>query len=229
MHEALERNKERLRRVLITEVGCPVTVSGSQIESPIEEVKHWAEHGKNFEYLVDTGVHHTQLGPARRKIHYEAIGVVGAITPWNVPFYLNIAETVPALMAGNTVVLKPAQFTPWSGSEYGRIVAEETDIPAGVFNVVVSNANEVGAALSADPRVDMITFTGSTATGRAILAAGAADGEEDAARVGRQVRAHRARRRRLQLRVADGRDDGVRDVGSVLHPAQPDPVAAQPI
>ena len=61
------------------------------------------------------------------------------------PFYLNVAETVPALMAGNTVVLKPAQLTPWSGSEYGRIVAEETDIPAGVFNVVVSNANEAGA------------------------------------------------------------------------------------
>ena len=173
LHDAFERNKERLRRILITEVGCPVTVSGSQIESPIEEVKHWAEHGRNFTYLEDTGVHPTQLGPARRKIHYEPIGVVGAITPWNVPFYLNVAETVPALMAGNTVVLKPAQLTPWSGSEYGRIVAEETDIPAGVFNVVVSNSNEVGAALSADPRVDMITFTGSTATGRAILAAGA--------------------------------------------------------
>jgi aldehyde dehydrogenase (NAD+) len=169
----LERNKERLRRVLITEVGCPITVTGSQIESPIEEVKHWAEHGRAFEYLVDNGLHETPLGTARRKIHYEPVGVVGAITPWNVPFYLNIAETVPALMAGNTVVLKPAQLTPWSGSEYGRIVAEETDIPAGVFNVVVSNANEVGAALSADPRVDMITFTGSTATGRAILAAGA--------------------------------------------------------
>ncbi len=179
LHEALERNKERLRRILITEVGCPpVSVSGSQIESPIEEVRHWAEHGKNFDYLVDNGVHDTPPlgGPARRKIHYEAVGVVGgAITPWNVPFYLNVAETVPALMAGNTVVLKPAQLTPWSGSEYGRIVAEETDIPAGgVFNVVVSNSNEVGAALSADPRVDMITFTGSTATGRAILAAGAA-------------------------------------------------------
>lgn len=173
LHEALERNKERLRRILVTEVGCPVTVTGSQIESPIEEVKHWAEHGRNFDYLVDTGVHPTQLGPARRKIHYEPVGVVGAITPWNVPFYLNIAETVPALMAGNTVVLKPAQLTPWSGTEYGRIVAEETDIPAGVFNVVVSNANEVGAALSADARVDMITFTGSTSTGRAILAAGA--------------------------------------------------------
>jgi aldehyde dehydrogenase (NAD+) len=173
LHDALERNKERLRRVLITEVGCPVTVSASQIESPIAEVKHWAEHGRAFEYLVDNGLHETPLGPARRKIHYEPVGVVGAITPWNVPFYLNVAETVPALMAGNTVVLKPAQLTPWSGTEYGRIVAEETDIPAGVFNVVVSNANEVGAALSADPRVDMITFTGSTATGRAILAAGA--------------------------------------------------------
>ncbi|MCV7434469.1 aldehyde dehydrogenase family protein [Mycolicibacterium bacteremicum] len=174
LHEAFERNKERLRRILITEVGCPVKVTGSQIESPIDEVRHWAEHGRAFEYLVDNGVHDTPLGPARRKIHYEPVGVVGAITPWNVPFYLNVAETVPALMAGNTVVLKPAQLTPWSGSEYGRIVAEETDIPAGVFNVVVGNANEVGAALSADPRVDMITFTGSTATGRAILAAGAA-------------------------------------------------------
>jgi acyl-CoA reductase-like NAD-dependent aldehyde dehydrogenase len=173
LHDALERNAERLRRILITEVGCPVTVSGSQIESPIAEVKHWAEHGRDFEYLQDTGLHDTPMGPARRKLSYEAVGVVGAITPWNVPFYLNIAETVPALMAGNTVVLKPAQLTPWSGSEYGRIVAEETDIPAGVFNVVTSNANEVGAALSADPRVDMITFTGSTATGRAILAAGA--------------------------------------------------------
>ena len=98
--QALERNKERLRRILITEVGCPVTVTGSQIESPIAEVTHWAEHGKNFDYLVDNGVHETALGPARRKIHYEPVGVVGAITPWNVPFYLNIAETVPALMAG---------------------------------------------------------------------------------------------------------------------------------
>jgi len=173
LHDAMERNQERLRRILITEVGCPVTVTGSQIEAPIHEIAHWAEFGGSFDYLRDNGVHETPLGPAKRKLRYEPQGVVGAITPWNVPLYLNVAETVPALMAGNTVVLKPAQLTPWSGTELGRIVAEETDIPAGVFNVVVSNANEVGAALSADPRVDMITFTGSTATGRAILAAGA--------------------------------------------------------
>jgi len=173
LHDALERNKERLRRIVVTEVGCPISVTGSQIEDPIDEVQHWAEYGRNFEYLRDTGIHQAPMGTARRTLAFDPVGVVGAITPWNVPFYLNVAETAPALMAGNTVVLKPAQLTPWSGAELGRIVAEETDIPPGVFNVVVSNANEVGAALSADPRVDMITFTGSTAIGRAILAAAA--------------------------------------------------------
>ena len=73
LHDALEANKERLRRILITEVGCPVTVSGSQIESPIDEVKHWAEHGRDFEYLQDTGLHDTPMGPARRKLHFEPI------------------------------------------------------------------------------------------------------------------------------------------------------------
>ena len=174
LHDALERNKERLRRIVVTEVGCPISVTGSQVEDPIAEVRHWAEYGRDFEYLRDTGVHKAVMGTSRRPLQFDPVGVVGAITPWNVPLYLNIAESAPALMAGNTVVLKPAQLTPWSGTELGRIVAEETDIPPGVFNVVSSNANEVGAALSADPRVDMITFTGSTATGRAILAAAAA-------------------------------------------------------
>ena len=132
LHEALERNSERLRRIVVTEVGCPISITGSQIEDPIAEVKHWADYGRDFDYLVDTGVHQAVMGTARRTLAFDPVGVVGAITPWNVPFYLNIAETIPPLMAGNTVVLKPAQLTPWSGSELGRIVAEETDIPAGV-------------------------------------------------------------------------------------------------
>lgn len=173
LSDALEADKEHLRRVIITEVGTPVSMTGGQVEMPLAEVGHWADYGKRFEYLVDTGLHDTGMGMARRSLQFDPIGVVGAITPWNSPLYLNVAETIPALMAGNAVVLKPAQLTPWSGSELARIVAEHTDIPAGIFNVVVSNANEVGAALSADPRVDMVTFTGSTAVGRAILAAGA--------------------------------------------------------
>jgi acyl-CoA reductase-like NAD-dependent aldehyde dehydrogenase len=173
LHDALQANKERLRHIVVTEAGCPISLTTPQIDDPIAEIAPWAEYGRSFEYLQDVGVHQSPLGPTRRLIHYDPIGVVGAITPWNLPFYLDVSETVPALIAGNTVVLKPAQLTPWSGSELGRIVAEETDIPPGVFNVVVSNANEVGAALAADPRVDMIVFTGSTATGRSILAGAA--------------------------------------------------------
>jgi aldehyde dehydrogenase (NAD+) len=73
LHGAFERNAERLRRIVVTEVGCPISMSGSQIDEPIKEVKHRAEHGRAVEYLEDIGVHDTQLGPARRKIHYDPV------------------------------------------------------------------------------------------------------------------------------------------------------------
>jgi acyl-CoA reductase-like NAD-dependent aldehyde dehydrogenase len=175
LHAAIDEEKDRLRRIVVTEVGTPIAMTYSiQTDFVISEIAHWAEFGRNFDYWQDTGVRDTLGGrKARHLLQYDPVGVVGAITPWNTPLYLNVAESVPALMAGNAVVLKPAQLTPWSGAELGRIVAEKTDIPPGIFNVVISNANEVGAALSADPRVDMITFTGSTATGRKVLAAAA--------------------------------------------------------
>jgi aldehyde dehydrogenase (NAD+) len=175
LRDALTNEKERLRRIVVTEVGAPImTTHTIQLEFPLVEAGHWPTFGREFNYWQDTGTHSSLGATARRILQYEAVGVVGAITPWNVPLYLNIAESVPALMAGNAVVLKPSQLTPWSGSEIGRIVAEHTDIPAGIFNVVTSNSNDVGAALSSDPRVDMVTFTGSTATGKRVYAAAAA-------------------------------------------------------
>ena len=106
-------------------------------------------------------------------VRREAVGVVGAITPWNFPHQINLAKIGPALAAGNTVVLKPAPDTPWVAAELGRLVAEHTDIPPGVVNIVTPRDNAVAALLSTDPRVDMVSFTGSTATGRAIMAAAA--------------------------------------------------------
>jgi aldehyde dehydrogenase (NAD+) len=174
LRDALVEDKERLRRIVVTEAGTPIAMTRMiQLEFPIVEAGHWPEFGRTFEYWRDSGVHQGLGTRSRRILQFEPIGVVGAITPWNAPLHLNIAESFPALMAGNAVVLKPAQLTPWSGTELGRLVAEKTDIPAGIFNVVVSNDNEVGAALTSDPRVDMITFTGSTATGRRVLAAAA--------------------------------------------------------
>jgi aldehyde dehydrogenase (NAD+) len=84
-----------------------------------------------------------------------------------------MAEVAPALAAGCTVVLKPAPDTPWAATELGRLAAEHTDMPPGVLNVVTSSDHLVGQQLASDPRVDMISFTGSTATGRKVLAAAA--------------------------------------------------------
>jgi aldehyde dehydrogenase (NAD+) len=109
-----------------------------------------------------------------RRVVREPIGVVGAVTPWNFPFMLNLSKIVPALAAGNAVVLKPAPDTPWSATFLGRLAAEQTDLPPGVLNVVPSaDPAAVGELLSSDPRVDMVSFTGSTATGRRIMARGA--------------------------------------------------------
>ena len=109
-----------------------------------------------------------------RRILREAVGVVGAITPWNFPFMLNLSKVGPALAAGNTVVLKPAPDTPWSATAIGKIAAEETDLPPGVLNIVTAGDKaEIGEVLTGDPRVDMISFTGSSMTGRRIMARGA--------------------------------------------------------
>jgi aldehyde dehydrogenase (NAD+) len=110
---------------------------------------------------------------SRRTVRREAVGVVAAITPWNFPNQINLAKVGPALAAGNTVILKPAPDTPWLAAELGRLAAEHTDLPPGVFNVVTPRDNRVAAMLAEDPRVDLVSFTGSTATGRAIMAAAA--------------------------------------------------------
>ena len=87
---------------------------------------------------------------------------------------LNLSKLVPALAAGNTVVLKAAPDTPWSATFIGKLAAEFTDMPAGVFNVITSaDPAAAGEALTTDPRVDMISFTGSTAVGKRIMANGA--------------------------------------------------------
>src|ERR1700760_2327351 len=105
---------------------------------------------------------------ARRVVRKEAAGVVSAITPWNYPFQLNLTKTGAALAAGCSVVLKPAPDTPWSGTLLAAAAAE-TDIPAGVLNIVTTSDNAVAEIMTTHAEVDHVTFTGSTATGRRIM------------------------------------------------------------
>ncbi|MBN3801895.1 aldehyde dehydrogenase [Paraburkholderia sp. Ac-20336] len=101
----------------------------------------------------------------------KPMGVVAGILPWNFPFFLIARKMAPALLTGNTIVIKPSEETPNNCFEFARLVAE-TDLPPGVFNVV-SGAGEVGAALAASDRIDMVSFTGSVPTGAKIMAAAA--------------------------------------------------------
>ena len=101
-----------------------------------------------------------------RQVWREAVGVVGAIVPWNFPFEVTIQKLGQALATGNTVVLKPAPDTPFNATRLGRLIAEHTDIPAGVVNVVTASDHLVGEQLTVSPKVDLISFTGSTRCGQ---------------------------------------------------------------
>jgi aldehyde dehydrogenase (NAD+) len=173
-HQALLDNAEQLRELTVAEVGAPAfLVTGPQFDTPVETLKWTIDLAESYEWETDLGIGDTMGIQSRRTIRREAVGVVAAITPWNFPNQINLAKIGPALAAGNTVVLKPAPDTPWVAAELGRLLAEHTDIPAGVFNVVTPRDNAVAGLLTTDPRVDLVSFTGSTNTGRAIAAAAA--------------------------------------------------------
>ena len=175
LHAGLLAEKEQLRSIVVREAGAPVALTGfMHVDDPIEMLAYWARKAESSVYETPmTDV--TFLGrPQRRLLRREAMGVVGAITPWNVPLLLNLTKIGAALAAGCTVVLKPAPDTPWSATHLGRIAATATELPPGVLNIVASSDPLVGEALARDPRVDMVTFTGSTATGRRVMEVGAA-------------------------------------------------------
>jgi aldehyde dehydrogenase (NAD+) len=175
LQSAIEREKEDLREELIAEVGCPaMTTQSAQLDWPLaESLRYPAGLIDEFEWertLAGGGL----FGERNvRTVVKEPVGVVAAITPSNFPIEVILNKLGPALAAGNTVVLKPDPHTPWNATRLGRLVAEHTDIPAGVLNVVTTPSNDVAAILGTDPRVDMISFTGSTAVGKLLMRQGA--------------------------------------------------------
>ncbi len=175
LHQALLDHKDDLVEITVAEVGAPrMLMDGPQLGAPLGFIPFYADLAEGYEWIHDLGDADTMAGRAHRWVEREAKGVVAAITPWNYPNQINIAKVAPALAAGCTVVLKPAPDTPWTGLALGRLAAEHTDIPAGVFNVVTAADKAIGEVLTTSPLVDMVSFTGSTAVGRRIMEAGAA-------------------------------------------------------
>ncbi|WP_179873331.1 aldehyde dehydrogenase [Microcella indica] len=166
--DLMARDREALALADCRDMGKPVSQALDDVDRSILNIRFFADQARLSQadaYPMDSG-HHAYT-------RYEAAGVVVAIAPWNFPLMLETWKVAPALAWGNTVVLKPAEDTPASATMLARL-AIEAGLPPGVLNVVHGfGPDSVGQFLTEDPRVDRITFTGESGTGRAISRAAA--------------------------------------------------------
>jgi aldehyde dehydrogenase (NAD+) len=164
LHEALAGRAGDIARTVGLELGTPLKVAKAvQAGLPLAVLRGYAD-------LAAQPVREETIGNSL--VVHEPVGVVGAITPWNYPLHQVVAKVAAALAAGCTVVLKPSELTPLVA--YLLVdAADEAGLPPGVLNLVTGTGPVVGAAIAGHPDVDMVSFTGSTATGRAISRAAA--------------------------------------------------------
>ena len=161
--EALEAEQGEFARLLTQEQGKPLPQALWEIDWAIATLRYFVTLDLPTEVLKED---------AAQKVvrQHKPLGVVAAITPWNFPVVLLIFKVAPALLAGNTVVAKPAPTTPLTTLRFGELCAQV--LPPGVVNVIVDQ-NDLGAALTAHPDVAKVAFTGSTATGKKVMASAA--------------------------------------------------------
>jgi aldehyde dehydrogenase (NAD+) len=174
LRDLLVANHERLVEIARHEVGSALgSVKAAQVDGAIDSLNGQISTFDQVQWEEKRG-RATNYGVQSDRILFrEPVGVVGAITPWNVPLYVNLGKVPAALLAGCTVVLKPAPDTPLMGAVLGEL-AVQAGFPPGVFNVITSKDPAMaGETLVTDPRVDLISFTGSTAIGKRIMEKGA--------------------------------------------------------
>jgi aldehyde dehydrogenase (NAD+) len=166
LRDVLVARKDEIAETVTAELGSPLKFSQAvHVGAPIAVAGSYADLAASYAFEEQVG---------NSTVHLEPVGVVGAITPWNYPLHQIVAKVAPALAAGCTVVLKPAEDTPLVAQLFAEAV-HEAGVPAGVFNLVTGRGPVAGQALAGHEGVDLVSFTGSTAVGRRIgAAAGAA-------------------------------------------------------
>lgn len=168
---ALARHAERLRDLAVLEAGCPLssTVMGAQVQTPLKHAIEAVDLYLSLPEVLDNPLPLSDrigvMGQPFQSVRiWQPLGVVSAIAAYNVPFYTALWKVIPALLTGNTVVLRPNPLTPISSLIFAE-AAVEVGLPAGVVNVVIEAGLAGGQLMSGDPRVDMVSFTGSCAVG----------------------------------------------------------------
>ncbi|MGL4861083.1 MAG: aldehyde dehydrogenase, partial [Enterobacteriaceae bacterium] len=163
----IRANAEHLALTITLEQGKVLPLSRVEVNFTADYLDYMAEWARRIEGEIIT----SDRPGENIFLFRKPLGVVAGILPWNFPFFLIARKMAPALLTGNTIVIKPSEETPNNCFEFARLVAQ-TDLPAGVFNVLFSDG-QVGAALAGHHGVDMISFTGSVSTGSRIMAAAA--------------------------------------------------------
>ncbi|HEY4066621.1 MAG TPA: aldehyde dehydrogenase family protein [Burkholderiaceae bacterium] len=162
--EALIVQREALATVITLEQGKPLARARDEVTRSAQQLQHLVALEMPIEVLKEDAAHRVEL-------HHRPLGVVGAITPWNMPLLLSLLKAVHALYTGNTVVLKPSPYTPLTALRLGELV--RGIFPAGVFNIL-AGGNDLGRWMTEHPGLDKISFTGSVATGKRVMAGAAA-------------------------------------------------------
>jgi lactaldehyde dehydrogenase/glycolaldehyde dehydrogenase len=160
----LREHRKELAKIIVSEQGKVQGLAQVEVDFTADYIDYMAEWARRLEGEVLTSDRPNESIFVLRK----PIGVVAGILPWNFPFFLIARKLAPALVTGNTIVIKPSEETPINAFEFARLVAE-TDLPAGVFNLVGGRGATAGDALVSHPDVGLITFTGSVATGSRIM------------------------------------------------------------
>jgi betaine-aldehyde dehydrogenase len=168
----LESKAAELAAEEVGQTGKPIRLATEfDVPGSVDNVAFFAGAARHLEGKATA----EYSGDHTSSIRREAVGVVATITPWNYPLQMAVWKVLPALAAGCAVVIKPAELTPLTTLTLARL-AGEAGLPDGVLNVVTGTGAEAGAALAGHPDVDMVTFTGSTAVGRRVMAAAAVHG-----------------------------------------------------
>jgi acyl-CoA reductase-like NAD-dependent aldehyde dehydrogenase len=157
--DAIDANQDELARILTEEQGKPLADAAGEIAGAALFFRYFQSLDLPVEILEDSD---TQ----RVEIHRNPLGVIGAIIPWNFPMILLAFKLPAALLAGNSIIIKPAPTTPLSALHLGRLIADI--LPAGVVNIIADN-NDLGGKITAHPGISKISFTGSTGTGAKVM------------------------------------------------------------
>ena len=166
--EVYKRRNDDVAHAMTCEMGAPTDMSrNDQADSGSFHIETFINSFRDFEFIRPLGDH-----APTSMVAWEPVGVVALITPWNWPMNQVTLKVIPAILAGNSVVLKPSEIAPISSMVFAEMV-HEAGLPPGVFNLVNGDGAGVGTQLSTHPDVDMVSFTGSTRAGIAITKAAA--------------------------------------------------------